>query len=337
MNAGVQIFSPELFRQLKIGGKPVLPGPADGRIVDATVLKVLSPTRAELMVAGKHLMAETSIVLTPGQTLGLKVTGEGRFEVVNPLPEAVRSPRLVPGRLSAALGSLTGKSPFSHLTALVSPGSGDSRLNPELAELRELLISFSLKSETPDPGFVVRVLEKSALLRDKGLSMLSPGETGNEEMLEPVGKFIDTLEKVQMLNTQSSDMARLLIPFSIFNPGGFTFGQLFFDLGSKKDKTRYENHRLVRVSVFLDMTNLGALRVDLSILNQEITAAFQMADEAVVSFVRTMVPTLQQRLTTQGFKVLEVICRRGTPEMISPSSIAEKFVNPETSNLDLMV
>ncbi|ACN16763.1 FliK [Desulforapulum autotrophicum HRM2] len=337
MNSGVQIFSPELFRQLKGGEKAVLPALGDGRIVDATVLKVLSPTRAELMVAGKRLVAETSILLTPGQTLELKVTGEGGFEIVKPMTETVRAPLLIPGRLSAAFGSLTDKSPFSHLAALVSSETGASVLDSELAPLKDLLMSTALKSETPDPGFILRVLEKIAILREKGQAMLSLSDPGNEEILKPVGKFIDAMEKFQMLNSQSSDMARYLIPFSIFSSEAFTFGQLFFDLGEKKDKARSENHRLVKASLFLDMTNLGALRVDLSVLNKEITASFQVADEDVVSFVRTMVPTLRQRLTTQGFKVLQVTCTRGTPEMISQASIAEQFVNQETSNLDLMV
>ncbi len=337
MNTGVQIFSPELFSQLKGGGKAVLPALGDGRIVDATVLRVLSPTRAEIMVAGKRLMAETAMPLTSGQTLGLKVTGEGGFEIVKPMAETVRSAMLIPGRLSAALGSLTGNSPFLHLASLVSSETGDSPLDPELVQLRDLLLSVSLKSETPDPGFILRVLEKIARLREKGQAMLSPAEPGNEEILKPVGKFMDAMEKFQVLNSHSSDTARYLIPFSIFTSGAFTFGQLFLDLGAENDKTRSGNHRLVRVSVFLDMTNLGALRADLSVLNQEITVAFQVADEGVASFVRTMVPTLEERLTTQGFKVLQMTCRRGTPEMISQASIAEQFVDQGITNLDLMV
>lgn len=333
----MQIFSPELFGQLKGGEKTVLPAPGDGRVIDATVLKVISPTRAELMVAGKRLMAETSILLTPGQTLGLKVTGEGGFEIVKPMAETVKAPWLIPGRLSAALGSLTGKSPFSHLAALVSSEVGASPLDPELVQLKDLLMSTSLKSETPDPGFILRVLEKISILREKGQALLSQADPGNEEILKPMGKFIDAMEKFQMLNSHALDTARYLIPFSIFTSEAFTFGQLFFDLGAKKDKSRTGNHRLVNVSVFLDMTNLGALRVDLSVLNNEITASFQVADEDVVSFVRTMVPTLRQRLTTQGFKVLQVTCSRGTPEMISPASIAEQFVSEKTTNLDLMV
>ncbi len=419
MIQGVHIFSPDLLKQQQSRGKAGVPLFVKNQVVDATVLKVLSPTRSELMVAGKRVMAETSLSLVQGETLQLKMTRAGGFEILKPM-ETVFKPSQVPGSVLAALGALTGKSPFAGLAKLVLPllfsgssapnipglpgssnipgmpessnipgsldrsnTSSDSMaekpiltakgvLNPvRLNHLRDLLLSLSLKSEDTDTRFVPRLLEKSGLLWEKSLatlvtaestqsghadvlpadlhkarqndlkgfllSLLSRAEPEEQEQLQPFREFVDAIEKFQVLNSHSSDSAKYLIPFPIFSNNSFSFGQLFLDLGGKKNESRQDAPRLVRVSVFLTMTNLGPLRVDLSVLSKDISAMFQVEDESVVSFIKTMIPTLRKRLGTHGFKVLQVECRRGTPERISEASLVDRVVKDGSQNLDLMV
>jgi hypothetical protein len=412
----VHIFSPDLFKQQQSRGKAGVPLFVKNQVVDATVLKVLSPTRAELMVAGKRVMAETSLLLVQGETLQLKVTRAGGFEILKPM-ETVFKPSQVPGPVLAALGSLTGQSPFAGLAKLVLPlllsGSSGSNVpgssnipgmpessnipgilessstssdsmtekpiltakgvfNPvRLNHLRDLLLSLSLRSEAADTRFVPRLLEKSGLLWEKSLatlvttestqsgladvlpadfhkaqqndlkgyllSLLSQAEPEDQEQLQPFREFVDAIEKFQVLNSHSSDTAKYLIPFPIFSSNAFTFGQLFLDLGGKKNESRKDAPRLVRVSVFLTMTNLGPLRVDLSVLNKDISAMFQVEDESVVSFIKTMIPTLRKRLGTHGFQVLQVECCKGTPERISEASLVDSVVQDGSRNLDLVV
>jgi hypothetical protein len=412
----VHIFSPDLFKQ-QSRGKAGVPLFVNNQVVDAIVLKVLSPTRAELMVAGKRVMAETSLLLVQGETLQLKVTRAGGFEILKPT-ETVFKPSQEPGPVLAALGSLTGQSPFAGLAKLVLPlllsgpnvpgmpessnipgsldgsstSSDSTAENPiltakgggdpvRLNHLRDLLLSLSLKSEAADTRFVPRLLEKSGLLWEKSLatlvtaestqpgladvlpsdphsadvlpadlhkaqqndlkgyllSLLSRAEPEELEQLQPFREFVDAIEKFQVLNSHSSDSAKYLIPFPIFSSNSFSFGQLFFDLGGKKNESRQDAPRLVRVSVFLTMTNLGPLRVDLSVLNKDISAMFQVEDESVVSFIKTMIPTLRKRLGTHGFQVLQVECCKGTPERISEASLVDRVVKDGSRNLDLVV
>ncbi len=586
MIQGVHIFSPELVKQQQGGGKAGLPQLVKNQVVDATVLKVHSPTRAELMVAGKRLTAETSLLLVRGDTLQLKVTRTGGFEILKPMLSAHKSPQ-IPGPVLAALGSLTGQSPFAGLAKLIlpllstapdgspitpgvpkapgttapdgslikaevskapgstapdgslikpgvskalgftapdgslikagvskapgstapdgslikagvskalgstapdpstikpgvskapgstvpdpstikpeiskAPGStapDPSTIKPEISKapgsttsdpssikpgiskaagstapdpsaikleiakilgstapnvpsmepeiskapgsntsmaeqpiltakgvltparlnhLRDMLLSLSLKSEVADTRFVPRLLEKSGLLWEKSLatlvtaestqsgktdvstvdllpadfhkvrqndlkgyllSILSQAGPEEKEQLQPFREFVDAIEKFQVLNSHSSDSGKYLIPFPIFSSNSFDFGQIFFDLGGKKNESRPDAQRLVRVSVFLAMTNLGALRVDLSVLNKDVSAMFQVEDESVVSFIKTMIPTLRKRLRTQGFQVLQVECRRGTPELISEASLVDRMVKDGAQNLNLVV
>ncbi|MBI9087718.1 MAG: flagellar hook-length control protein FliK [Desulfobacterium sp.] len=564
MIQGVHIFSPELVKQQQGGGKAGLPQFVKNQVVDATVLKVHSPTRAELMVAGKKLTAETSLSLVQGDTLQLKVTRAGGFEILKPM-QSVHKPGQVPAPVLAALGSLTGQSPFAGLAKLILPLlivapdgskttpeiakalgillpegskvtpeitkalgtllpegskmtpeiakalgtllsdgskmtpeiakalgtllsdgskttpeiakalgaflSGGSKTTPEIAKalgtllsdgskttpesakalgtllsdgskttpeiakalgallsdgskttpeiakalgillsdgskttpeqsmafasdtamaeksiltakgvltparlnhLRDLLLSLSLKSEVADTRFVPRLLEKSGLMWEKSLaslvtdestpsgkaegllpadfhkvrqndlkgyllSLLSQAEPDEKEQLLPLREFVDAMEKFQVLNSHSSDSAKYLIPFPIFSSNAFDFGQIFFDLGGKKSESRSDGQRLVKVSVFLAMTNLGALRVDLSVLNKDVSAMFQVEDESVVSFIKTMIPTLRKRLRTQGFQVLQVECQKGTPEVISEASLVDRVVKNGAQNLNLVV
>ncbi|MCP4118216.1 MAG: flagellar hook-length control protein FliK [Desulfobacteraceae bacterium] len=406
MIQGVHIFSPELFKQQQGRGKAGAPLFVKDQVVDATVLKVLSATRAELMVAGNRVTADTSHLLVQGDTLQLKATGTGGFEILKPMA-SVHKPFQIPGPVLAALGSLTGQSPFAGLAKLVLPllsipsdgldgptipGAADTS-NTSMAEkpivtakgvltparlnhLRDLLFSLSLKSGDADTRFVPRLLEKSGLLWEKSLatlvkaepaqsgeadllakdvppsdfhrvrendlkgfllSLLSRAEPEEKEQLQPFREFVDAMEKFQVLNSHSSDSAKYLIPFPIFSSNSFSFGQLFFDLGGKKKESRPDAPRLVRVSVFLTMTNLGPLRVDLSVLDKDVSAMFQVEDEGVASFIKTMLPTLRKRLGTHGFQVLQVECRRGAPERISEASLVDRVVKDGSLSLDLVV
>jgi hypothetical protein len=155
----VHIFSPDLFKQQQSRGKAGVPLFVKNQVVDATVLKVLSPTRAELMVAGKRVMAETSLLLVQGETLQLKVTRAGGFEILKPM-ETVFKPSQVPGPVLAALGSLTGQSPFAGLAKLVLPlllsGSSGSNVPgssnipgmPESSNIPGILESSSTSSDS---------------------------------------------------------------------------------------------------------------------------------------------------------------------------------------------
>jgi len=254
--------------------------------------------------------------------------------------------------------SITGETVFTG-KALLSPG--------KLGHLRDLLSSIALKSGDADEKFIPRLLEKSGILWEKNvaalvlgepaqpsvlpdfqkacendlkgylLSLLSGASPEEEESFLPLQKFVDSMEKFQVLNSHSSDSSKYLIPFPIFSNNSFTFGQIFFDLGEKKNEARQDASRLVRISVFLTMTNLGDLRVDLSVLNKEIAAIFQVEDEEVLSFLRTMMPSFRKRLGAQGFKVLQAECRRAVPELISEASLAHEFLGREAWNLDLVV
>ena len=57
------------------------------------------------------------------------------------------------------------------------------------------------------------------------------GESGNTE---PFKGFLQTLEKVQLLNSHLSDSGKYLVPLPIFSGGQFSFGQLYFDMGGKR-------------------------------------------------------------------------------------------------------
>ena len=340
MIQGVNLFPPEHLKQ-QGGGKAGVSPSSEDQMVDATVVKVISPTR--------HNPS-----LLPGSVIAAlgSLAGESPFsalaKLVLPLLSSGSSDSMAEKSILTAKGPLT-----------------PARLN----KLRDLLFSLSLKSELPDNGFLPRLLERSGMLWEKNLasivrsestrsgkadfnrtdfdrarqedlkgyilSLLSRVDPEDKEQLLPLREFVDAIEKFQVLNSHSSDSSRYLIPFPIFSNDSFSFGQLFFDLGGEKNEARPDAPRLVRVSLFLTMTNLGALRVDLSVLNKDISAMFQVEDDSVVSFIKTMMPTLRKRLRSHGFQLLQVECRRGTPERLSKTCLVDRMVRKGNLDLDL--
>ncbi|MBF0258967.1 MAG: flagellar hook-length control protein FliK [Desulfamplus sp.] len=453
----ISLSDSTFFKADQFGKKTILPLLEKNQIVEAKVLQLLSPSKAELLIMGKKVLADTSMALTKGETIQLKVTDQGSLNIFKLMPDRVNQslssdPQSVPSTLTPglprlsdiALQFLTQQQPFEGFAklatalfpnlkatldkAFVKPlqDSAVDKTFGDKADIKNLLISVALKSEKSDIDFLPNLLQKSGILLEKKIADMVknattfnkpigtssnkfsdnsdiaswtasksdnpenplahafssasheessatspynsdfPGTSSNPlfkpenlvhedikgavlsllansggesfEDIQIFHEFVKNLENVQLLNSHMSESGKYIIPFPLFSENQFSFGQLFIDLGNKeKDGTSSKENSLLRVSIFLDMTNLGPIRADFSVLKNNITGGFQVSNEEIAVFFRQMLPELQRRLQLHDYQVHKIECRVAEPEKLAEQSIINELLKSEDHGFSVMI
>ena len=152
---------------------------------------------------------------------------------------------------------------------------------------------------------------KQALSSGMGTDAKSSGAAG----------LLQTLENLQLLNSQSAESGRFILPFPVLADAGFTLGQLLVDVGEDKDSG--PEKKMVRVSLLLDMSRLGPVRADVSILDRAITGRFLLEDEETRAFVASMMPVLKKQMADIDFQLLKMDCQVAAPADIAQNCLME--------------
>ncbi len=85
MIKGFSFPIPELFIKQPLGEKKdKFSLFSKNEVFDAKVLKVISPSRAEMLIAGKKVIADTTLPLKKGDLLQLRLTDQNKLQVVKP-------------------------------------------------------------------------------------------------------------------------------------------------------------------------------------------------------------------------------------------------------------
>ena len=161
------------------------------------------------------------------------------------------------------------------------------------------------------------------------------GESGNTE---PFKGFLQTLEKVQLLNSHLSDSGKYLVPLPIFSGGQFSFGQLYFDMGGKEDGDgegkRSTSQRILNVSLFLDMSALGPIRADFSMLDNYISGVFQVTDPEVSDLFHRMLPELTKNLQRHDYQIKGISCKLVPPKNLNEHTLINDLIQDQSISTD---
>ncbi|MBF0199876.1 MAG: flagellar hook-length control protein FliK [Desulfamplus sp.] len=169
------------------------------------------------------------------------------------------------------------------------------------------------------------------------LQALSPGDDAREGEMDALGKFAQNLEKLQVLNSHLSDTGKYLLPFPLFYNGSFSFGQLFFDLGSRDEKKSDSENRILKVSLFLTMSALGPLRADFSVLKNHISGVFMVEDRDTADFVTKMLPDLTQRLQKHEYMVRTITCQVADSDVLREDVFINDICRQEDDGLRVII
>lgn len=358
---GIQISSPEFKLQKTSESTLRLPGVKSGQLIRANILELLPKGAARLMVAGQKVVAKTDLPLTPGTDLLLEVVREKGELSFKPVSETQDQTQPQSSHRSSGLGK-----PVS-LAGLFSRISDHL---PELGKLkdpavRNILNTLALKSGTRDNQFLPRLLENLGMTLEKKISTLISAPEKNragpvmtllakqdlkaavlqllptkadESAAKPLRGISSALESLQQLNTQTGESNRFLLPFPVLAGNNFEFGQLFINTGEKGKEGKEKEDRVIQIAFLMNMTSLGSVRADFSILKKDITGRFILEDQPTCDYIRSLVPELRQRLSSLDYKTGNIECRVGTKRTFSPDALVRSMARPEESGgLDLVI
>jgi hypothetical protein len=138
-------------------------------------------------------------------------------------------------------------------------------------------------------------------------------------------RLVKAIENLQLFNRMTLEQQRtLFLPIPLqFQDGLLSVGQLLIYLpqageeGSTESKERRgEKRDEVRVSLLLQLSNLGPIRADISLRGKEISGRFLLSSEEALSLVRDRLSTFTRSLIKKGFSILKLECRFEDPEVV---------------------
>lgn len=340
-----------------------------GQIIEARVDQVVSQRHARLIIQGKSVSARTHLPLQPGQKILLRVTRAGaqpEFQIVETKEgEWFKFP-------SNALKMMGKSGPYSILSRLLktlsdsNPAKIDASGAEAFKRLEHLLKSMKDPSGHPDRNTVKSFISKSGLTWEnkllsmllsekslpkevvqrliagdlKALSMAATQNSADEDggWVTEIRAYLDSLERLQLLNSQvSKESGRYLIPLPTSFDENIRFGQMLIDLGKESGADADKKNRVVRVSLLLEMSNLGHLQVDLSILENSITGMLSVENETVHTLIRAHIPELTEKLQKSGFHVYDISCCQVNPQTLSTASLTDRLMGDCNGLLSIII
>ncbi|MBW2645632.1 MAG: hypothetical protein JRE23_05565 [Deltaproteobacteria bacterium] len=340
-------------------------------IVEGRVLDSSSPQNAVLLIKGKKVVVKTLFPLQKGNVSLFKV------EQVAPqtILKLVGLHGSVKEGLVSLLTTTSGSSsPYKSLVKLFnllassSLSATDSEIISIISDIKTLLTRIALKSSnTYDPNFVKTLIDGSGLTWEHKLKQLMLNKTisrNDINMLmkgdlkgmttkllqvwkafdavpkEEIQRFVDVLEQLQVLNhTALAEKGKLFFQFPIQLNDLFSFGQLLIGLPKKgeKDNTKEDGDDIIRVSFLLQMSNIGPLRADMSILDKTIRGRFLVADPQIQSFINKHIPELKARFLRLGFLVHDFVCAMEEIKVLEGASLVEELIGRDERFFSLVV
>jgi len=341
-------------------------------VVEGRIIKPISPRHALILIKGKQLLARTEgVALKPGQLASFKVTETSPQCILKFLEVTSDQEGGIIGLLK---GSGFRASPFDFLMALLHPlRVSIEKSAPEivphiLMRMGTLLGRISLRPhDVAHPEFLKSFIDGSGLMWEnkvktlllsgleprhqtgaliehdlKGLAFkaLADGSTGKLLSTQGMATFLDDMEHHQWLNLFAlEEKGKLLFTIPMQWPDKFTFAQLLIDLGAKRGGRGGEHNedRVFKLSLFLDMSRLGPVRVDASVVEKAIRVSFVVSKKDIQSFLNRHTAGLQQQLERHGFSLQQVTCRLEERASLACTSLVDAIIDSEEHTISLIV
>lgn len=332
-------------------------------------MRVLSADRAILLVKGRQLLARTPVPLKSDSVILLNVE--------RVVPECVlRLLEDMPGQCDgpASLIRESGlqRNAWQYLFDFIAPLTTSSSVNtrqrlPEvLQHMADVVRGMSLSSQgLPHRDFLVSVLKSSGLLWENKLkSLLLGGINGKDQVqalvrqdlkglalgaMENIGvarlvgsegltRFVDAIEQFQLANFVGlQEKGKFLLMVPIQWDDVFGFAQILIDLPEKNRTNSGEKQTTFTVSLFLEMSHLGPIRIESSVHDKSIRVCFLVCSEEVRDLLNCFVGGLKNQLERHGFSVQQITCRLEDRAILEKTSFVDALVDFEGHRVSVVV
>jgi hypothetical protein len=326
-------------------------------IVKGRVLKSISPEETVLLIKGRKVTARTSVPLQEGAELWLKLEKTSpnlTFKLLG--AEPVGSLEINTPVLVSAIKNNIWKTLNDRLSAQARLSAAEDRFVTLMKDLSQTLFS------RPSNDMLNTLIDFCGMHWEKKLrnlflqkrfdrenivSIADRDLKGSAIMLadlqedtEWIEKFVSVIKQFQLFNHAAVSRDRkAFLPVPIQFPDGyFSLGQLLIHLPEEKR----EDGRLgqiekvpVRITFLLEMSRLGPLRVDLVVVDKEISGRFMLSDESSRIFLKGHIAPLVETLVDQGFIVKQMSCLVKESEAFK-ETLVEEILPPGVCNMRLL-
>ena len=319
-----------------------------GDVVEGRVLKQSTPGNIMLLIQGKKIRAHTQVPLKSGMRLSLKFSsdiGMPTLKIIDAHSPLDRGVNL--GAIRAALDD--------NIWAKIYESLDDPLLSPKDGkDIKALMKNLSQMTLIRPGGECIKSLvDASGLTWENKLARMVSGmgpdnlDTlihGNlkgliskilmdtitsESILKP---FIETLDNIQLLNVAGSDQPRsvfLPLPLS-FDGGGMALAQILFkfpreDGAASQEVGKKELDRQYSLLMLLEMSSLGAIRVELVLKGKKIQGRFMVNRKTTAESIETHLSSFSSMLVDRGFTIGYMGCQVADTEIVRQSPVEEIF------------
>jgi hypothetical protein len=340
-----------------------------GEVVEAKIIRVVSPNRAILLIKGRQLAARTPAPLRTDSVASFKVEQVAPECVLRLLQVTSDHPE---GLASLIRGFHAQQNAYQSLIDLIAPLTGASQSSDKqhipdiLGQIWNLVRSISLSpGKSPDSHFFQSLIDGSGLLwenklkkllfagvegRDdvqslvrqdlKGLALGALEDQGTMRLVssEGISRFVDSLEQFQLANLVGlEEKGKLLLVIPMQWDDLIRFAQLLIDLSGNGEGGTGKDKKALTLSLLLDMSHLGPIRVDASVHERSVRVCFLVCSEEVQVLLNSFTDDLKSQLERHGFSVPQITCRVEAKRVLEKTSFVDALVDLEESRVSVMV
>lgn len=325
-------------------------------IIKGKVLKLLDSETAFINIKGRDFSAKTQIPLKIGSEMTFKVEKLFPVPVLRTLgiqfvkPEAANISAILSAlkdnlwksvfeKMSTVKGSTSEKVSYSQIIDSLPKKllkSGKAEYVKEIINRSGLFLESKLKKAIwPKPlePEQIRQLIKNDV---KGLLLGLISKTNDED----AKKLLSVIKSLQLLHISGVEQERkIFIPLPLLLPDGqFCTAQLLFRLPNLlKDipDESEENEIPLKISLFLELSNLGPIRADFSLKGKTLYGMFGAAVEETVEILESSIESFKNTLLEKGFYIQHIECRLKEPEIVAEPLIFNMIQTTE-NNINLV-
>lgn len=174
----------------------------------------------------------------------------------------------------------------------------------------------------------------------KGLSLQLLGSATGQApaMSERISLFVDALQLLQFANVLSYEENGkffLFIPF--LHEKEVHFVQFLADLSKHSGRGGPGGDRLLKVSLCLELSELGPIRADAALFGKDIRAAFTASNKDTAKFLQSRANKLKETFINHGFKLSHISCCVKKASILQNMNLADELFKPSDSGLDLVI
>lgn len=328
-------------------------------IVEGTVLHSFSSGSALLLIKGKRVMAKSYIPLREGKILSLKV------EETQPIPRlkllGVKFTDSDAINISLILSAIKENAWRSAIENIHHYGLSKEALSPLRELIHYLSMGLFLKSS---PELLWEIIDRSGLnweakLRKIVLDKKMGGALNLDKLIQRdlkglasrflvlkkeggdfLKRFVSVIKNIQLLNQLGLEQDRkIFLPIPMQFPSGlFTLGQLLIYLPQKEkdgDTRRTIDKNRFRITFLLELSNLGPLRIDLTVHERDIEGRFFITKEEGILLMKNNIPFLINKLKDKGYTVCSIEFHLKDPEIVKQSLVRE-IIQEEGNTISLV-